>query len=104
LDPPKQFDCMCNRANFLPLLPSSQDIETMPEVLNNITAAAEYNHWVKIRAWICCLGHNQRGSSQLQKKMVLVAHDLVGLCSGEDHPRVDTSSGRQHTDKLVLAP
>ena len=33
----------CNRANFLPILPS-QDIETTPVVLKNITAAAEYNH------------------------------------------------------------
>jgi hypothetical protein len=33
----------CNRANFLPLLPS-QDIETTLVVLKNITAAAEYNH------------------------------------------------------------
>jgi hypothetical protein len=34
----------CNQANFLPLLPS-QDIETTPVVLTNITAAAEYNHF-----------------------------------------------------------
>jgi hypothetical protein len=44
----------CNRADFLPLLPS-QDIQTMPVVLKNITAAAEYNHCKGDRDGIRCL-------------------------------------------------
>jgi hypothetical protein len=36
--------------------------------------------------------------------MVLFAQDLVGLCSGEDHPRVTIHPARQHPDNLVLAP
>jgi hypothetical protein len=73
-------------------------------VLKNITAAVEYNHCKGDRDWIRCLGHKQRGSSQIQKKMVLVAQDLVGLCSGEDHPRVTIQPTWQHLDKLALAP
>jgi hypothetical protein len=73
-------------------------------VLKNVTAAAEYNHHEGDRDWIRCLGHKQRGSSQIQKKMVLVAQDLVGLCSGEDHARVTIHPARQHLDKLILAP
>jgi hypothetical protein len=70
-------------------------------VLKNITAAVEYK---EDRAWIRCLGHKQRGSSQIQKNMVLVAQDLVGLCSGEDHPRVTIHPAQPHVDNLILAP
>jgi hypothetical protein len=36
--------------------------------------------------------------------VVVVAQDLVGLCSGEDHPSVTIHPARHHLDKLVLAP
>jgi hypothetical protein len=94
----------CNQANFLRLLPS-QDIETT--VLKHITAATEYNHWIGIRAWILCLvGHKQRGSSQIQKKMVLVlAQDLVGLCSGGRGPSQEWQFIRSDNILIiVLAP
>jgi hypothetical protein len=78
----------------------------MPVVLKKITAAAEYNHCKGDRAWIRCLGHKQRGSSQIQKKVdLVVAQDLVGLCSGGDHLNRGTiHPAQQHLDKLVLAP
>jgi hypothetical protein len=44
----------CNLADFLPLLPS-QDIQTTPVVLKNITVAAEYNHCKGDRDWFRCL-------------------------------------------------
>jgi hypothetical protein len=44
----------CNRADFLPFLPS-QDIQTTPVILKNITAAAEYNHCKRDRDRMRCL-------------------------------------------------
>jgi hypothetical protein len=57
----------CNRADFLPL--PSQDIQTTPVVLKNITAAAEHNHCKGDRDGMRCL-HQERDNVQPKRTNV----------------------------------